>query len=357
MVNSSPTDAPLPNAPTEQSPSWRTAIAPYQRSVFHRSIWQIVNSVGGYALLWVLMYFTSRISFWLTVPLVILAGGFLVRIFIIFHDCTHNSFFRSQKANEFWGYVTGILCFTPFHHWKWEHAVHHAHSGDLDNRGLGDIWTLTVDEYLASSRFTRFRYRLNRNPIVLFVIAPSFLFFVIHRLVTPGASAKAARSVHLTTAAILALGCALTAIFGWKTYLLIQFFAMFIAASAGVWLFYIQHQFEGVEWERSDDWQFTEAALRGSSFYRLPRILQWFSGNIGFHHLHHLSPQIPNYNLEDCHETHPLFGTVPEITLRTSLKSFNFRLWDEKERRLVGFDHLRKIKSETSQGREKERSV
>jgi len=331
---------------TSESQGWRKAILPYQRSVFRRSLWQLANTLGGYVLLWVIMFYTARYSLWLTLPIAALAGGFLVRIFIIFHDCTHNSFFRSRRANEIWGSLTGVLCFTPFHHWKWQHTVHHAHSGDLDQRGLGDIWTLTVDEYLAASRFTRLRYRLNRNPIVLFLIAPIFLFLVLHRVPSRGASARARNSVHLTTFAILGLGGVLSLMFGWQSFLIIQCTVLFVAASAGVWLFYVQHQFEGVEWERNENWNFAEAALRGSSFYRLPRILQWFSGNIGFHHLHHLSPQIPNYHLEACHGTHPLFGTVPEITLRSSLKSFHFRLWDEHERRLVGFEHLQDLKSE-----------
>ena len=328
-----------------KSRSWRAAISPYQRPVLSKSLWQLANTLGVYVLLWAVMFVTSRSSFWLTLPFAILAGGFLVRVFIIFHDCTHNSFFRSRRANEFWGSLTGVLCFTPYHHWKWEHAVHHAHSGDLDQRGFGDVWTLTVDEYLAAAKFTRLRYRLIRNPVVLFLLAPIFLFFVLHRFPTRGAGARAIRSVHLTTLALICMACALAAIFGWQTFLLIQFIVMFVAASAGVWLFYVQHQFEGVEWERNENWDFAAAALRGSSFYRLPRILQWFSGNIGFHHLHHLSPQIPNYHLERCHKTHPLFGTVPEITLRSSLRSFHFRLWDEQERRLVGFAHLRKINS------------
>lgn len=325
-----------------RSRGWRAAISPYQRPVLSRSLWQLANTLGAYVLLWGVMYVTSRYSLWLTLPFAILAGGFLVRVFIIFHDCTHNSFFRSRRANEFCGALTGVLCFTPFHHWKWEHTLHHAHSGDLDQRGFGDVWTLTVEEYLRASAFTRIRYRLLRNPVVLFVLAPIFLFFVLHRFPSPHANPRAVRSVHLTTAALIGMGWALSAIFGWQTFLFIQCTVMFVAASAGVWLFYVQHQFEGVEWERSENWDFAESALRGSSFYRLPRLLQWFSGNIGFHHLHHLSPQIPNYHLERCHETHPLFGTVPEITLRSSLRSFTFRLWDEQERRLVGFAHLRK---------------
>jgi omega-6 fatty acid desaturase (delta-12 desaturase) len=181
--------------------------------------------------------------------------------------------------------------------------------------------------------------------VVLFLVAPLFLFLVVHRSVTPGASVKAARSVHLTTAAIVVLAAALILVFGWKAWLVAQLTTLFVAAGAGVWLFYVQHQFEGVAWERNENWNFAEAALQGSSFYRLPKILQWFSGNIGFHHLHHLSPQIPNYRLEDCHNTHALFQSAPQVTLRTSLKSFNFRLWDEEERRLVGFDHLKKARA------------
>jgi len=322
--------------------SWRRSIAPFQKSVLLRSLWQLTNTLGGYALLWAAMYFVSHISVWLALPLAVLAGGFLIRLFIIFHDCTHNSFFRSSRANEWWGFLTGVLCFTPYHHWKWQHSVHHAHSGDLDHRGMGDVWTLTVDEYLEASRFTRLRYRLARNPVLLFLLAPAVLFIVLQRIPSREASPRSVRSVHFTTLMIIAVGVALSQAFGWKAYLLLQFLTVFIAASAGVWLFYIQHQFEDVEWERNGSWDFTDAALRGSSYYCLPRILQWFSGNIGFHHLHHLSPQIPNYHLEDCHRTHPLFRTVPVVTLRSSLKSFRFRLWDEQARQLVGFDHLKK---------------
>ncbi|HEY5814157.1 MAG TPA: fatty acid desaturase, partial [Terrimicrobiaceae bacterium] len=240
-----------------------------------RSTWQVANSVGSYILLWGLMYLVSAISYWLIVPLAILGGGLLVRIFVIFHDCTHNSFFRSRKANGILGFITGVLCFTPYEHWKWEHTIHHAHAGDLDSRGLGDVWTLTVDEYLRASRFTRLRYRLNRNPLFLFLVAPLFLFLVLHRIPSSKATAKARRSVHYTTAAIILLAGTLIWIFGWRAYLLIQGTGTFVAAVAGVWLFYIQHQFEGVAWERKGEWDFTQAALEGSSFYKLPKILQW----------------------------------------------------------------------------------
>ena len=210
----------------------------------------------------------------------------------------------------FWGFITGVLTFTPYYHWRWEHAIHHATSGDLDRRGMGDIWTLTVQEYLESSRWKRFAYRLARNPVVLFVIAPLFVFLVRHRFPKAKASRRERHSVYWTNLAILGMAAGLSWIFGLKAYLLIQLTVLVVAGSAGVWLFYVQHQFEGVYWERGEEWDYTAAALQGSSFYKLPKVLQWFSGNIGFHHIHHLSSRIPNYNLEKCHKADPLFQTV-----------------------------------------------
>ena len=216
-------------------------------------------------------------------------------------------FSNPVRPTTFWGFVTGVLTFTPYHHWRWEHATHHATSGDLDRRGTGDIWTLTVQEYLDSSRWKRFAYRLARNPVVLFVLAPLFLLLVKHRFPKAEASRRERYSVYGTNLAVLGMATALIWVFGLKAYLLIQLTVLLVAGSAGFWLFYVQHQFEGVYWERGDDWDYTTAALQGSSFYKLPRVLQWFSGNIGFHHLHHLSPRIPNYHLERCHEADPCF--------------------------------------------------
>lgn len=324
--------------------SWKSIVARYQKPSISRGVWQVLNTLVPYAGLWVLMYFTVHISWWLTVPLAVLAGGFLVRVFIIFHDCGHGSFFKSQRANHILGTITGFLTFTPYFHWRWEHSVHHATSGDLDRRGTGDVWTLTVQEYLESSRWKRFAYRLARNPVILFVIAPLFLFLVRERFVTDGAGKKERRSVYLTNFALAVMVLAFSMAFGWQAFLLIQLIAFGVAASVGVWLFYVQHQFEGVYWERSEQWDYTTAALKGSSFYKLPKILQWFSGNIGFHHIHHLSPRIPNYHLEKCHKAEPLFQTVKPVTLWSSLKSFTFRLWDEKERKLVGFRHVRMLR-------------
>lgn len=323
---------------------WKAIVAKYQEPSTPRAVWQMVNTIVPYGFIWYLMYLTKDISWFLTVPLAVLAGGFVVRAFIIFHDCGHGSFFRSRVANDIVGFFTGVLTFTPYHHWRWEHSIHHATSGHLDKRGTGDVWTLTVQEYLEASRWKRFSYRLARNPFVLFIFAPLYLFLIHQRFPARSANRRERYSVYAMNAALLAMAAALALVFGWKAYLLIQLIVIMVAGTSGVWLFYVQHQFEGAYWERGEEWDFTAAALQGSSFYKLPKILQWFSGNIGFHHIHHLSPRIPNYNLERCHKADPLFQSVKPVTLLRSLKSLTFRLWDEQQRKLVGFGHLRRIK-------------
>jgi omega-6 fatty acid desaturase (delta-12 desaturase) len=322
---------------------WKKIVARFQEPSTPRALWQIVNTFGPYVLLWYLMYLSLAVSWWITAPLAVLAGAFLVRAFIIFHDCGHGSFFKSRAANDFWGFLSGIVTFTPYYHWRWEHSLHHATSGDLDRRGTGDVWTLTVQEYLESSRGKRFAYRLARNPIVLFVLAPIFLFLIKHRIPKANANRRERYSVYWMNLAILGVAVALSAVFGIKSYVLIQLTALMVAGSAGVWLFYVQHQFEGVYWERRDEWDYAAAALQGSSFYKLPRVLQWFSGNIGFHHIHHLSPRIPNYNLEKCHQADPLFQTVKPVTLFSSFKALTFRLWDEQRRKLISYRELRAL--------------
>jgi omega-6 fatty acid desaturase (delta-12 desaturase) len=340
MNKKSNASASQPQPPVEM---WQEVVAKYQQPHTGRALWQIINTIVPYALCWYLMYVCLPISWWLVVPLAVLAGGLLVRVFIIFHDCGHGSFFKSNTANDAVGLLTGILTFTPYYHWRWEHSIHHSAAGDLDRRGTGDVWTMTVQEYLEASRWKKFSYRLARNPIVLFVIAPLFLFVVIQRFPSLKASQRERHSVYAMDAALLAMAAGLISIFGWKDYLFIQLIILMVAGGAGVWMFYVQHQFEDVYWERADHWCYTAAALQGSSFYKLPRILQWFTGNIGFHHIHHLSPHIPNYNLEKCHQADPLFQQVKPITLFSSLKSFTFRLWDEKSRRLVGFGHCKQV--------------
>lgn len=331
-----------PNVP------WKAVVAKYQQPNTGSAVWQILNTVIPYAATWALLYWSLSVSLWLTVPLVVLAAGFLVRMFIIFHDCGHGSFFSSPKANAVLGYVTGVFTLTPYYHWRWEHAIHHATSGDLDRRGTGDVWTLTVQEYLEAGRWKRFAYRLARNPLVLFVFAPLYLFLIQQRIPSMRAPRREKFSVYWNNLGLLVLGAALSWVFGLGTYLILQVSIIAIAGAAGVWLFYVQHQFEGVYWERSDSWDYCTAALKGSSFYKLPKVLQWFSGNIGFHHIHHLSPRIPNYNLEKCHRAEPLFQTIKPVTFFSSFRSLTFRLWDEHNQRLVSFRALKNLRRQNA---------
>ena len=327
----------LPSA----SDTWKAAVARHRQPVLRRSLWQLLNSLIPYFVLWGLMIETLAVSYWLTLPLALIAAGFLVRIFIIFHDCGHGSFFRSRRANRLTEFVTGVLTFTPYRQWRHEHALHHASAGDLDHRGAGEIWTLTVQEYLQASRWKRLSYRLVRNPLVLFGVAPLYLFLVRHRLPSRALGRRERRGVYWTNGALLGIVLLMSLTIGIKAYVMIQLPVILFAAVAGVWLFYVQHQFEGVQWERREDWNYARAALLGSSFYKLPKVLQWFTGNIGFHHVHHLSPAIPNYNLELCHTETPLFRRVEPLTLLRSLKALSFRLWDEQRREFVGYRRLR----------------
>jgi len=325
-------------------------VARHQTPSFRSSVWQLANSLIPYLALWGLMAWTLSISYWITLALAVPAAGFLVRIFIIFHDCCHGSFFRSRRANTFWGLVTGVLTFTPYQQWRHSHAMHHATSGDLDRRGTGDIWTLTVREYLESSRWKRLAYRLVRNPIVLFLLAPPYLFLIQYRIPSRGAGKRERQSVHRMNATLVVIVVLMSLTLGIKTFLWVQLPMSMLATAVGVWLFYVQHQFEGVYWEWREHWDFVGAALNGSSYYKLPKVLQWFSGNIGFHHIHHLSPGIPNYNLEKWHRENPVFHTVKAITLWASMKSLSFRLWDEQRRRLVGYGQLRATRHATDRG-------
>jgi len=328
--------------------TWKQAVAKHRQPSLRRSLWQLVNSMVPYLALWALMIWTLDKSYWLTLALAVVAAGFLVRIFIIFHDCGHGSFFRSRRANRLTEFVTGVLTFTPYRQWRYQHAVHHATSGDLDRRGTGEIWTLTVQEYLEASRWKRFAYRLARNPIVLFIIAPTWVFLIENRLPSRAVGRREHLGVYWTNGVLLAIVVLMSLAIGIKAYLLIQFPVMVFAGAAGVWLFYVQHQFEGVEWKRRSDWDYTAAALRGSSFYDLPKVLQWFTGNIGFHHIHHLSPAIPNYNLERCHRANPMFLEVKPVTLWSSMKSLSYRLWDEQRQKLVGYRRIREIRRKAS---------
>jgi omega-6 fatty acid desaturase (delta-12 desaturase) len=261
-----------------------------------------------------------------------------VRVFIIMHDCAHGSFLASRRANDILGVVCGALALTPYYRWRWEHARHHATSGNLESRGIGDIWTMTVEEYRQSSRLRRLGYRLVRNPVCLFGVGPFWLMLAKERLPRGVPNRRAKRSVWWTNLFLLGMAALGVAVFGWLDYLVIQAIIIGVAGGAGIWLFYIQHQYEDAYWVSAEEWDFADAALRGSSYYKLPRVLQWFSGNIGFHHIHHLCPRIPNYRLARCHAANGTFQDVPVLTLRSSLRSLSLRLWDEAGEKLVGYD-------------------
>jgi omega-6 fatty acid desaturase (delta-12 desaturase) len=329
------------NAP-KAATDWYRALAAYEQPDLRRASWQLLNTFVPYAALWILLVWMVRhdISPWWIAPVLLVAAGLLVRIFIIFHDCCHDSFFASRRANQLLGYVAGILTFTAFEDWRRSHARHHATAGDLDRRGTGDIWTLTVAEYQAAPWRTRLAYRLVRNPFVLLVLLPPLLFFLAQRVPHKGAGKRERFSVLLTDLALLAIIGVASVTIGLRVYLVLQLAVMWIAGSCGIWLFYVQHQFEGVYWARHQDWDYFRAAMEGSSYYQLPKVLQWFSGNIGLHYIHHLRPRIPNYNLQRCYDTIPILQTVAPLTLRRSLRSLSLNLWDEANHKLVSFRSL-----------------
>jgi omega-6 fatty acid desaturase (delta-12 desaturase) len=321
---------------------WKQAIAPYVAPSRWRAIVQLVDTLVPLALVWYGISLCLTVSIWLALPLAVVAGALLVRVFIIFHDCGHGSFFRSSIANDTTGFVAGMLTFTPYYHWRWLHALHHATAGDLDRRGTGDVWVMTVQEYLESSRWKRCAYRLARNPFILFVVAPVYMFLLRQRLPSAHASRRERNSVWWMNLALLGMAAAMSAWLGIWQYLVLQLVAMAIAGAAGVWLFYVQHQFEHVYWERGAGWDYTAAALRGSSYYELPLVLRWLSGNIGYHHIHHLSPRVPNYHLRRCHGSAPIFTQVQPLTVLRSLRSLRLHLWDERLQRLVPFRQSRR---------------
>jgi omega-6 fatty acid desaturase (delta-12 desaturase) len=324
-----------------EPPFWREALAPYARPHLGRSLFGVATSIVPYLLLLVLMYFALDISYLLVLALAIPAAGFQVRTFIAFHDCAHGSFLPSKRANACLGAVLGVVLYTPFQSWRHAHAVHHATAGDLDRRGTGDVHTLTVAEYRASSWRARLAYRLFRNPLVMFGLGPTYAMVLQPRLVLRSARPRSRRSVIATDIALAAVVGGLCWLVGWREFLLVQAPPLLLAGAAGVWLFYVQHQFEDTYWQSAGDWSYADAALRGSSYLRLPRVLQFFSGNIGLHHVHHLSAKVPNYNLQRAHDQNPIFHEVPTLSLWDGLRAVRLKLWDERRRRLVTFAEAR----------------
>lgn len=317
--------------------NWIKSLSPYQKPSIKKSSWQIANTLIPYVALWTYISLNLHQPLWQTIPLIIIASGFLVRTFIIFHDCGHMSYFKSRKANELVGIATGLLAFTSYHHWRWEHASHHSTVGDLDNRGTGDLWTLTKAEYAQSSIFMKAVYRLVRSPFFLFGLVPLLLFLVKQRFPAPGAKPMEKRAAHFTTIALLMISVALSFAVGWKAFLITQMSIMTLAATVGSWMFYVQHQYEDTYWERSENWDYFTASMNGSSYYKLPKLLQFFSGNIGFHHIHHLNSKIPNYALESCQKNLTFLHAAKTIGLLDGLKTMHLALWDEEQKKLVSF--------------------
>jgi omega-6 fatty acid desaturase (delta-12 desaturase) len=321
----------------------RQRLLPYAVPDHSRAVLQLINTFVPYLLLWVILIYMIRNRYSLIVisPLILLASLFLLRIFILFHDCVHGSFFASQRANTILGYVTGILTFTPFRYWQHNHLTHHGTYADLDQRGVGDIWTLTVEEYRSAPRLKRIGYRIYRNPFVLLGLGPGYFFLIAQRFIHRWKTRDERHSVAFTNLAIVMILWLAHITVGLKTYLVIQLPIILAAGAMGVWLFYVQHQFEGVYWARHDEWDPLKAALKGSSYYRLPKVLQWFTGNIGLHHIHHVLPRIPNYKLQQCYNDIPFLQEVRPLTIRRSLKSLHLNLWDERQKRLVSFRSLK----------------
>ena len=319
----------------------REDLAPYARPHMGRSLLDLATSVVPYFALSVLMYKALSVSYLLALLLAIPAAGFLVRTFILFHDCTHGSLLPSKRANAWLGVALGLLVYAPFLRWRHDHAIHHATSGDLNRRGAGDVRTLTVAEYTALAPRARLAYRVFRNPLVMFGIGPIVALLIGPRLVARDARPRMRRSVLGTNVALALLVGTACWLLGWSSFLLVQAPTVLLAGSAGIWLFYVQHQFEDTYWQDADSWSYADAALRGSSYLKLPKVLQFFSGNIGLHHVHHLNARIPNYNLQRAHDENPIFHDVPTLTLTDGLRSVRLKLWDEERRRLVTFAQAR----------------
>ena len=333
-----------------ERPFWREDLAPYAQPHLGRSMRELATSVLPYLGLSVLMYLSLQISYVLVLAIAIPAAGFLVRTFILFHDCSHGSLLRSKRANMWLGVVLGLFVYSPFLRWRHDHAIHHATSGDLDRRGGGDVRTLTVSEYHELPWRSRMGYRIFRNPLVMFGIGPIVALLVGPRLVPRDARPRMKRSVIGTNLALAAVVTGLCWLIGWRDFLLVQAPTVMLAGSAGIWLFYVQHQFEDAYWQESGGWSYADAALRGSSYLKLPKVLQFFSGNIGLHHVHHLNARIPNYNLQRAHDENPIFHGVPTLSFMDGMRAVRLKLWDERTGRMVSFAQARAPRTSASAG-------
>ncbi|MBB5181476.1 omega-6 fatty acid desaturase (delta-12 desaturase) [Planomicrobium koreense] len=330
----------------EKTAQLRKFVAPFEGSDVKASVRQIMNTIPPFIISWVLAYLTLDISIWLTVAFSAIAAGFVIRTFIIFHDCTHGSFFKNKKANAVVGTITGIMTLFAYEKWKREHSIHHASSGNLDKRGVGDIWVMTIEEYVEASKWERFKYRMYRNPLVMFGVGPLFLVLISSRFNRKDARKKERNNTYLINISLVVIYSLLIWAIGWQAFVIVQGLTMFIAGALGIWLFYVQHTFEDSYFEDESEWDYVKAAVEGSSYYKLPKVLQWVTGNIGFHHVHHLSPRVPNYNLEKAHESTPPLQQATTITIKSSLKSLRFKLYDAKNKTFVTFGDIKHLLNE-----------
>ena len=332
------------SAPSTHVPkNWRSLVAPYAQASRSASIFQLVTTVALLLVALVALYWARKVSYLLTLGLSLPTAGLLTRTFIIMHDCGHGSFFSSRRANDIVGVLTGFLTFMPYSKWRREHALHHASSGDLDRRGIGDIYTLTMQEYFARGWMGRLGYRLSRMPVFLLTIGPVY-FFLHQRFpsLRKGAARDELVSVLLTNISVIGLIAILVMVLGTKTLLTTYLPAYYLSLLGGIWLFFAQHQFEDAYWAEHEEWDYANAAIRGSSYLKLPRIMQWFTGNIGLHHVHHLAPKVPNYKLEAAHNSHPMFQLAPVLQMPDAVKVLRLALYDAEQRKLVSFGEARR---------------
>ncbi len=330
--------------PRRERPTWARDLEPYSNPTWGRSLLDIATSVVPYLALTVTAYLVFGTSVWLALALTVPAAGFLLRTFILFHDCTHGSFLPSRRANNWFGVFCGLLVLQPFENWRTDHWAHHGSAGDLDRRGQGDVPTLTLDEYYSKPAKGRLGYYLFRHPLVMFGIGPIYSLMVMPRFWGGQAGRAQKRSVVLTDLGVGVMFAAIILVVGWEAFLLIQMPTLVMAGMAGVWLFYVQHQFEDVYWENTESWSYADAALRGSSYLRLPKILQFFTGNIGLHHVHHLNARIPNYNLQRAHDENEIFHEVPILTFWDGILATRLKLIDESTGRLLTWREARAVR-------------
>jgi omega-6 fatty acid desaturase (delta-12 desaturase) len=323
-------------------PSWLDGLSRFRHPNQVKSSWQIVNSLLPFCGLWYAMYLSLFWSYWLTLLLATPTAGLVVRIFIIQHDCGHHSFFQSRRLNDVLGVCCGLVTLTPYYLWRRSHSRHHASSGNLSHRGHGDVWVLTVDEYLNRSYLGRLRYRMYRHPLFMFLLGPSLLFILRQRFTyyIPHAWRRERRSVHMTNLGILLLVGSAWGTIGLPAFFLVHTPIVVLGAAIGSWLFFVQHQYEQAYWQPHERWDFIRSAFEGSSYYRLPRVLQWFTGNIGFHHIHHLESRIPNYNLATCYADVSELREAVTLGLWDSVKCTRLKLWDQRRQRMITFGEV-----------------